>query len=99
MKDENLGLTSNFSACETAERERRRVPGSPWLGEMEIWGLTRTSLWSAQASTGQLALSTLLALPAFPMGNCKVYCIGLPDVWEPFPGACGAFALWVLPFH
>lgn len=94
MKDEDLGLTSNFSvhACETAERERRRGPKSPWLGETGDLGADKDSLRSAQAFVGKLALSILLALPACPMRHCKVCCVGLPGMWERFPAARRGFA-------
>lgn len=95
MKDENLGLTANFSvlACETAERERRRGRRAPQLGEMADFGAGKDSPWSAQAFVGKLALPILPALPACPVGLCKVCCVGLPGAWEPFPGACRGFAL------
>lgn len=56
MKGENLGLTYKFSvhACEIAERERRRGPRAPWLGEMGDLGADKDSLWSAQTSVSRL---------------------------------------------
>lgn len=101
IKGENIGLTYKFSvhACEIAERERRRGPRAPWLGEMGDLGADKDSLWSAQILVGKLVPSILPPLPACPVGHRKVCCVGLPGAWEPFPGAHRGFVLCMLTFH